>query len=112
MFAKSLRVLLIVLLGASPAAFAAGDPKAGEAKSTACHACHGSDGVSIAEVWPNLAGQKKGYLEKQIKAFRDGTRKDPTMPIYVKGLTDQDIADIAAFYSSLSGIEKPRAQMH
>lgn len=106
------RIAIVLIFTASVSVHAAGDPKAGEAKSTACHACHGSDGVSINDMWPNLAGQKQGYLVKQITAFRDGTRQDPIMAIYVKNLSDEDIADIAAFYSGLSGIEKPRAVLH
>jgi len=52
-------------------------------------------------MWPNLAGQKEQYLAKQIKAFRDGTRQDPMMAPMVKSLSDQDIDNLAAYYSSL-----------
>lgn len=107
-----MRLVILATLGGCAVVRAAGDPTAGEAKSTACHACHGSDGISINDLWPNLAGQKPGYLTKQITAFRDGIRQDPIMSIYVKNLTDKDIADIAAFYSGLSGVEKPRATLH
>lgn len=106
------RLLILGVVAGATGALAAGDPQAGAAKSTACHACHGSDGISINDLWPNLAGQKQGYLVKQITAFRDGTRQDPIMPVYVRSLSDQDIADIAAFYSGLSGVERPRAQLH
>jgi len=78
-----------------------GDPAAGKAKATLCAACHGPEGISMTDLWPNLAGQKKAYLEKQIKAFRDEERIDPTMLPMVKPLTDQDIKDLAAYYSSL-----------
>ncbi len=79
------------------------DPVAGELKSLACHACHGSDGISINDLWPNLAAQKEGYLRKQITAFRDGARVEPVMVPFVQNLSDQDIADIAAYYAALSG---------
>lgn len=101
----------LVMLAISPLAAAAGDAAAGEQKSQPCHACHGPDGISINDLWPNLAGQKQGYLIKQITAFRDGTRQDPVMPIFVKGLSDKDISDIVAYYSSLSGIALPRATL-
>ncbi|MBA5761364.1 cytochrome c [Vibrio sp. 404] len=79
----------------------AGDSEAGKAKAVTCTACHGANGISPTELYPNLAGQKKGYLVKQIKAFKDGSRKDPTMNAMVAALTDQDIEDISAFYSKL-----------
>lgn len=78
----------------------AGDAEAGKAKSTACAACHGADGASSNDLWPNLKGQKSGYLVKQIKAFRDGGRTDPMMAPMVKGLSDADIDNLAAYYSS------------
>jgi cytochrome c553 len=65
-----------------------------------CSACHGADGTSVNPQWPNLKGQKEEYLIKQIKAFRDGTRKDPAMAPMVAGLTDEDIANLAAYYAS------------
>ena len=91
--------LLISLLFASSQALA-GDAAAGKAKSVVCSACHGADGTSVNPLWPNLKGQKEQYLAKQIKAFRDGTRKDPTMAPMVAALTDDDIANLAAYYAS------------
>ena len=96
---KRLAVALIALAAASGAM--AGDPAAGKAKSATCSACHGADGISPNPLWPNLAGQKEQYLVKQIKAFRDGTRQDPSMAPMVKNLTDADIEDLAAYYSGL-----------
>lgn len=66
-----------------------------------CLACHGQNGVSVNDIWPNLAGQKKEYLIKQIKAFRAETRKDPTMNPLVKNLEDEDITKIATYFSGL-----------
>jgi cytochrome c553 len=79
----------------------AGDATAGKAKSMTCMACHGAAGISPNGIWPNLAGQKEGYLAKQIKAFRDGTRVDPMMAPMVKSLSDADIDNLAAYYSGL-----------
>ena len=87
-----------ILLAAS---VQAGDPEAGKAKSAVCAACHGGTGISPTPAWPNLAGQKQGYLVKQIKAFRDGSRKDPSMQPMVANLSDEDIDNLAAYYSSL-----------
>jgi len=52
-------------------------------------------------MWPNLAGQKAGYLVLQMKAFRDGTRNNPMMSPMAAGLSDDDIANIAAYFASL-----------
>ena len=80
---------------------AAGDPSAGQAKSAACAACHGMDGRGTTPLFPNLQGQKAEYLARQLRAFRDGGRQDPTMAPMAMALTDQDIADLAAFYADL-----------
>ena len=80
----------------------AGDIAAGKAKSmTVCFSCHGMAGISAIGIYPNLAGQKEQYLVKQIKAFRSGDRKDPSMKPMVAGLTDTDVDNLAAYYSSL-----------
>lgn len=80
----------------------AADIEAGKAKSAVCAACHGSTGISPTPIWPNLAGQKEQYLAAQITAFRDGTRKNAQMAPMVAGLSDDDIANLAAYYASLS----------
>lgn len=79
----------------------AGDVAAGKAKSAVCAACHGANGISPSPLWPNLAGQKEAYLVKQIKAFKSGERKDPSMAPMVAALTDADIENLAAYYASL-----------
>ena len=78
----------------------AGDAAAGKAKAASCAGCHGTNGISNNPMWPNLAGQQQGYLVKQLKAFRDGTRADPMMSPMAKPLSDADIENIAAYYSS------------
>jgi len=92
-------VLAALAFSFSPAQ--AGDAAAGKTKSTVCAACHGAAGVSANDLWPNLAGQKEGYLAAQMKAFRDGGRQNPMMSPMAAALSDADIADLAAYYSSL-----------
>ncbi len=89
-----------ILLAAS-FSHAGGDAAAGKEKSLICAGCHGATGVSPLGLWPNLAGQKEAYLVKQLKAFRDGSRKEPSMEPMAKPLTDDDIANLAAHFSSL-----------
>jgi cytochrome c553 len=85
----------------SASAQAAGDAAAGKSKAALCSACHGPEGISSTDIWPNLKGQKYGYLVKQIKAFRDGSRKDPSMQPMVANLSDDDIKNVAAYYSTM-----------
>jgi len=98
---KKLSSVLLVLLMATGVAHAAGDKAKGKAKAAACIGCHGAAGISNSPVWPNLAGQKAGYIVKQLKAFKSGSRKDPMMDSTSKGLSDADIDNLAAYYSSL-----------
>ena len=80
----------------------ASDPVAGRQKYEAtCAACHGVNAISVAPLYPNLAGQKDAYLIAQLTAFRDGTRPNPIMGPMAKGLSDADIANIAAYLASL-----------
>ena len=70
--------------------------------SAACIACHGVNGISANDNWPNLAGQQVGYLVKEISAFRDGIRVDPAMPaVLLEGATDQQIEALATYFSKL-----------
>jgi len=96
--------LLVIVLGVlitSGGVALAGDAAAGKAKSGTCAGCHGAAGISKNPMWPNLAGQQQGYLVKQLKAFRDGSRSDPMMTPMAKPLSDEDIANLAAWYNSL-----------
>ncbi len=84
---------------------AAGDAAAGKAKSAACMACHGPDGNSPtpsgpAATWPKLAGQHANYLAKQMADFKGGARQDAIMLGMVAALSEQDMADLAAYFSS------------
>lgn len=84
---------------ASPAF--AGDAAAGKAKTAMCSACHGAAGISAIPMYPNLAGQKEAYLAQQLKNFRSGERKNAVMGPMAMALSDDDIANISAYYSSL-----------
>lgn len=87
--------LVVAWIGIAQAA----DPEAGRQKSAVCEGCHGADGNSIAPLFPKLAGQHSGYLAKQLKDFRSGSRTDPTMTAFAAPLSDDDIADLAAYFS-------------
>ena len=91
---------------AGPAS-AAGDANAGRRKALQCQACHGLDGLSKLPNAPHLAGQPEPYLVKSINDYRQGTRKHDMMSIVVQSLTDQDIADLAAYYSAIEITTKP-----
>jgi cytochrome c553 len=81
----------------------AGDIAAGRnAANFFCAECHGANGISVIENFPNLAGQKEAYLVAQLKAFKADRRKDPEMNLMAKQLSDADVLDVAAFYASLS----------
>jgi cytochrome c553 len=80
--------------------YAGGDASAGKTKSATCAGCHGVDGNSANPEWPNLAGQGAAYLEKQLREFKAGQRQNATMAPMAAPLADQDMADLAAFYST------------
>ncbi len=79
---------------------AGGDAKAGEAKSAACLACHGPMGNSVVPMWPKLAGQHPEYLRKQLMDFKANNRANEQMTPMALPLSDQDIADLAAYFAS------------
>jgi len=98
---KIVQMLVIGILALTSFETALADAAAGKAKAAICMACHGINGVSNNDMWPNLGGQKKGYLVKQIKAFRDGGRIDLMMAPMVKSLSDTDIDNLSEYYSKL-----------
>jgi len=77
---------------------AEGNPKSGSLKARACQVCHGKGGRSTNPIYPRLAGQHAKYIVKQLKAFKDGLRKDPVMNGMAATLNDQDMEDVAAFF--------------
>ena len=76
----------------------------GKDKAAVCTACHGEAGISSAPMWPNLAGQHRDYLAQAIARYRDKARQDPVMQGQVAALTDQDIAELAAYFSAQPGL--------
>jgi cytochrome c553 len=103
-------IILLTLLcyvqanGAEPTA---GSAEEGQAKSTTCVACHGVDGNSVNPEWPSIAGQHASYIFKQLQAFKSGERQNPLMSPIATTLSEDDMADLAAFYSKqrLTGLE-------
>ena len=78
----------------------AGDAAAGKSKSAVCAACHLADGNSVNPLWPKLAGQHEDYIIKQLKEFKSTARKDPVMMGQVAALTEEDMDNLAAYFSS------------
>jgi cytochrome c553 len=92
-----------VLCFVVPAADAA-DVDAGKARAAAvCAACHGANGISVSDAIPNLAGQKPAYLEAQLRALKDGSRKNPLMNAIASQLSPDDIANVAAYFATQTG---------
>ncbi len=97
-------IIATALAFALPAAHAAGDAAAGKAKAAVCAGCHGQNGISAVPTYPNLAGQKEAYLAQAIKDYKGGVRNGPqaaTMKPMVANLSDEDIANLAAYFASL-----------
>lgn len=93
-------VSLLLTLGITGLAHAAGDATAGQGKVIVCGACHGADGNSAAPNFPKLAGQGERYLLKQLQDIKSGARPILEMTGMLDNLSDQDLADIAAYYAS------------
>ncbi|HEI8868359.1 TPA: cytochrome c [Serratia odorifera] len=101
---KFVSALTVTLAVFSLPALAAGDAAAGKDKSASCLACHGATGKVSVPMYPNLAGQNAMYLEHALQAYKSGGRSGgqaEVMRAYVSGLSDEDIADLAAYYASL-----------
>jgi cytochrome c553 len=92
---------IAALLSMSSTATAAGNVAAGRQKALACQTCHGLDGLSKLPEAPNIAGNPEGYLVKSLNAFRKGERKNEMMSIVAQPLSDQDVADLAAYYAAI-----------
>ena len=96
---------LLVLLACLPQAHAA-DIEAGRAKAAGvCAACHGATGISVAESIPNLAAQRAGYLAAQLRALKDGSRKNAMMNAIAAQLSAEDIANLAAYFAAQPGAQ-------
>lgn len=86
----------------------AADIAAGRIKAGVCAGCHGDKGISSSPLYPNLAGQKAAYSLKQLQAFKDGRRESPSMAIFAKQLSDEDMKNIAAYYESLLTVHEEK----
>ena len=91
---------LIVAANATGGA-AAGDRAAGRKKAIQCQACHGLDGISKIPAGPNLAGQDEQYLVKALRDYKKGDRKNDMMSLVAPNMTEQDMADLAAYYAGI-----------
>lgn len=94
-------VLFACALAVVPSVSSAGDPQAGKSRASPCRVCHGLDGVGTNPMVPNIGGESFEYLTKQLKDFREGRRVNEQMSIMAADLTDEDIANLAAWYSRI-----------
>jgi cytochrome c553 len=90
-----------ILMAWSRVAGAADEQSGKKLSDQSCSACHGQHGIGIIPLYPNLAGQKREYLAAQLRAFRDGSRKNPIMSPMAVHLSDADIDNLAAYLASL-----------
>jgi cytochrome c553 len=96
-----LRGVLVLAVAGTGAAVRADDAQAGRQKAQACAVCHGPLGMGSAPDTPHLAGQPAVYLSSQLRAFRSGARRHEVMGVIAKPLSDEDIAQLAAWFSSI-----------
>ncbi|NVK43771.1 MAG: cytochrome c4 [Oceanospirillaceae bacterium] len=97
---NKLLISLLLTLGISGLAQAAGDAAAGQANTAVCAGCHGADGNSVVGNFPKLAGQNEAYLLKQLKDIKGGNRQVVEMTGLLDNLSDQDLENIAAYFAS------------
>ncbi len=103
-----LPVLLLVCFANST--LAASGPSSSPLKAQqVCSACHGKDGNSVSGQFPRLAGQRPAYIASALRAYRSGLRTDPTMRAQAEHLSNQEIADLAAYYGAQTGLATRRA---
>lgn len=91
---------MAVALASAPL-LASGNADNGKTKAAACFACHGADGNGVDPQYPRLAGQYNEYIQEVLHEYKDGRRNNPIMKGFAATLSDQDIEDIAAYYSAL-----------
>jgi cytochrome c553 len=103
----AMRLAAALVVASSLVAQAAGDAAAGRRKALQCQTCHGLDGLSKLPEAPHLAGQPEPYLVKSLNDYRRGIRRHDMMTIVVQQLSDQDVADLAAYYGGIEFTVKP-----
>lgn len=96
-----LPIAVAVVVAEFACAANAADVAKGRAKAVQCQACHRMDGIARIPEAPNLAGQNEDYLIKAMKDFKSGARQNEMMSLVAKPLSDDDIANLAAFYHGL-----------
>ncbi len=101
---KMFSLCIVCLAFAAAPALAGGNAAEGQSKSQTCQACHGADGNSTVAMYPRLAGQYETYLLRALLDYKAGGRKNPIMAGMVAALSEQDMADLAAFYASQKGL--------
>ncbi|SUZ60356.1 uncharacterized protein METZ01_LOCUS13210 [marine metagenome] len=97
---KTVILMSIIFAAFSSVSFASGDAEAGQAKAAVCMGCHGADGNSLMAMYPKIAGQGEGYLIKQLQDFKSGARPSAMMAGFVGALSEDDMSDLAAHFSS------------
>ena len=106
---------MLIGAGDAPSVKEKGDAEAGKQLVSACSACHGADGNSLAGIWPSLAGQNYKYLLKQLRLVKSGDREIIEMVGQLDNLSDQDLKDISAFYSvqnnTIGQVEKDKLEL-
>ena len=107
--------ILLIGAGDTPSVKEKGDAEAGKQLVSACSACHGADGNSLAGIWPSLAGQNYKYLLKQLRLVKSGDREIIEMVGQLDNLSDQDLQDISSFYSvqnnTIGQVEKDKLEL-
>lgn len=103
---------LLAGIAGTASAMSSGDINAGKEKSAMCASCHGADGNSTDPQFPRLAGQHANYLARALMDYRAGTRKNPIMAGFAGGLSDEDIDNLATYFSSQAGLVTPVITRH
>lgn len=99
-FFNAVSVAAVFLLSLTSSYSHAADPVNGQTLSKQCSVCHGKNGIANDPEVPSLAAQSSLYIEKSLKDFRAGIRQDRRMSLMAQNLTDEEIKDLAAWYSS------------
>jgi cytochrome c553 len=97
---KPIITITLALMICSSAAWAGGDVSAGETKAASCVGCHGADGMGSGDN-PPITGLEADYFTEQMAAYKSGTRENAMMQMFAGQLSEEDMADIAAYYASL-----------
>ncbi len=102
------KFVFLIMIATAGASWAGGNPAAGEQKAATCAACHGPSGVSASGAFPTLAGQHEDYLVVALEQYQAGSRKNPVMAAQAVNLSEQDIADLAAYFSKQKHLYTPK----